>query len=500
MRIFFQLSWVLLFVFSCSTKKQETSTVQNNTDSLSFTYYKKARVFEQNNINDSAYYYLQLAHKNALLLKDSSLLSKIIFNKAVIDYKNHDLPISETHCIKALEYLADDSDTYKRYIFNLLGLIAKEKKDYVTAIEYYEKARSFYKNQPDTLSSYIAYQNNISNIYKEDKNYELAIQHLNQIMRIEDLAEKFPKKFARALDNKAKLLLSTGQPKQAKRLLDSAYQIRKNVNDNLGLIQSHLSFSDYYYETGNRDLALQHATMALKIAKENEIPKNQSDSYNRLIRLHLGKNSPVFDEYLSLNDSILFEQQKAKEQTARIRFESAEKERKINRQQQIIIQNELEKQKLITGLLLLGMIALAIGIILISYFRKYKRNKSEIDKLIKEVHRIQEKLSQKSTASVEGTATCNIKQFHKFLMEKYEIERFELIDVWQNIAMGVSRKDYAEKINISENTVKSWIKKLYAILKEHDHVNNADHSRFTDAKAVKEYYENLLDYNFSNQC
>jgi hypothetical protein len=80
-------------------------------------------------------------------------------------------------------------------------------------------------------------------------------------------------------------------------------------------------------------------------------------------------------------------------------------------------------------------------------------------------------------------------------MNKYHIEKFEIIDVWGSIANGISRGSYSKQRKISENTVKVWRKELYNILKKNSSETN---SRYNNYQAVIEYYNNLNWFKVHN--
>jgi len=363
--------FLMLLLFSCS-KRDENKQAPDIKKSLGWHYYKKAQIFKKDHQFDKAYYYYQLSEKKALKQKDSFLLSKVYLSKAIIDYMYRDLPSSENYCVKALQILPENHQDYKKNIYNILGVIAIEKKNYALAINYFLKYKQNYRNEKDTLFHYIAYHNNTSNAYRHQKQYSKALIHLDSILSIQDtIRTKYPKKLARAMDNKAHILIKMNQLKQARQLLDSSYKIRQQINDIPGLIQSHLNYARYFNQIHQKEKAHYHSSKALKLSLENKIPENQLESYENLIRLSLPESNDYFEKYVNLNDSILYEQQKGKEQTALIRYESLEKEKQIEAQKYLINQKNL-KNKWLTSVLLL--VTLALFIFALQTYKIRKKN------------------------------------------------------------------------------------------------------------------------------
>jgi len=82
------------------------------------------------------------------------------------------------------------------------------------------------------------------------------------------------------------------------------------------------------------------------------------------------------------------------------------------------------------------------------------------------------------------------KSLKLFLMKKYNIKKYEIIDVWESIVNGLSRKEYAITTKINENTIKTWRNELYKKLKKTTFTT----TRYSDYKAVIEYYNSFLAY------
>ncbi len=105
---------------------------------------------------------------------------------------------------------------------------------------------------------------------------------------------------------------------------------------------------------------------------------------------------------------------------------------------------------------------------------------------------LQEELFQTKEKIPQKISSFDLDKFHAFLMKKYNIQRFELIDLWKNTATGVSRAEYADRTGISEDTIKSQMSKLYIKLRKKS--NNPNILRYNKANAIIEYYQSLRLY------
>ncbi len=359
-----------LLLNTCTHKKiRQAHALSSVKDTLALVYYKKARNFEADYSLDSAYYYFQKAEKRFSKRQDSFFLQRIFFRKAAIDYKNSDLPAAETNAVKALSYASYLENRYNKYIYNLLGLINKEKKDYQTALSYFNQYRKLYRRFDDTLKSFIVYHNNMSNVYKASKQFDIAIRHLDTILSVAGVKSKYPQRYARVLDNKAYNLIRLHQYDGVIKILDSALQLRKSAYNYPGLIMSYLNYARYYKQTRQLDTAHIYAQKAYLLAKRKNIPESRLESLVMLAGLDSLHAVSYFKKYIHLKDSLHFVKLKAKEQTALIRYESHRKEEQLKQQEQELVQKKIRNRALTIVL----TTVLLVSLLLLLQFRKIKK-------------------------------------------------------------------------------------------------------------------------------
>jgi len=403
-------------------------------------------------------------------INDRHALGMLAYRKSGIYRKMKDYESALKSGFEAVKLL--DSTKNKFLVaanYYKLSLTYSNLNDYNHALQYLDSAGALYK-QLNAKRSFLVTQSKKANIYS----------NLEQI-------------------EKAKSILKYVINEQRKEKSD-AYKI--NLAYSLNNYGINLVFEKKYEE------AIKYFKEAKKIAKKYKMLNLlRSANYNLRecsYQLHRYKDAHDYlKEASKYKDSILKEKYETEIKELEIKYQTVKKEREIIKQNQIITKKELEKQQLLTGFITLSLIIFGLFIFIFKYSIKYKKNKAELNKLYKEIDKIRNKLIHKEKFTNTFNTVCNIKQFNKFLMKKYQIDRYELIEVWESIALGKNRKEYVEikskeyKNGISENTVKAWIKELYKKLKEFDQTNN---SRYSDAKAVKEYYQNLINFQFSTDC
>jgi len=174
------------------------------------------------------------------------------------------------------------------------------------------------------------------------------------------------------------------------------------------------------------------------------------------------------------------------------KYQNEKKEKELILKKQEVKTQKMEKQRFMLFSIILLFISALLFLAFRFYYTRYKRNKKELTRTIFEIKKIKKRFFVSQDIASNNNQHFTQKDFHKFLMNKFGIEKIEVIDVWESIANGVGRKEYAEKMKISENTIKVWRKELYKKLKKATFSNTDE--RYSDYKAVVEYYNSLRWY------
>jgi signal transduction histidine kinase len=170
-------------------------------------------------------------------------------------------------------------------------------------------------------------------------------------------------------------------------------EMRLKENDLWGLIASYAHLSTYY-ENVNSKTALSYASKMYDVAIRQNSTPDQLEALQKLIALdNPVKAKEYYRRYLRLNDSLQNAKQIAKNQFAKIKYDS-DKNREENSQLKISTANkELEIQKGKTANVLLFTSGSTIFITLL-IFIYYKRKKHQIEKRV-EVYKTEERISKK---------------------------------------------------------------------------------------------------------
>ncbi|MCY1476416.1 Tetratricopeptide repeat protein [compost metagenome] len=365
-------------------------------------YYLYASYYSTINI-DSSFAYYDRSKIEYLKVKDSlragySLLMMTDLQRISSDYYG-----AETTATNALECLENaGNDSYLVAAYNFLGMSYKQLFNYEKALFYYDKA---YKNTKDSISQ-DAVMNNIASVYMDQKEYPKAIKILTDLVSKKSSNTNAELK-AKALDNLGYSYFMSGNKKGIMYMLE-ALKIKDSINDDFGLSASCLHLSEYYLQD-NPKLSRQYAERAYGIAKTI---KNTDDKLDAIKFISKTSNSrqeadKLFSEYTKLNDSIKIVRQKAKNQFAKIRYDSKQVEEESLKYQAENAENKLkaEKAKRRNELLLLTISFLVLVGTLLYRLLKSRHEKEKFQEAYNTETRIAKKVHDELANDVYNVMT-----------------------------------------------------------------------------------------------
>lgn len=275
---------------------------------------------------------------------------------------------------------------HKLGIYNHLGITTNRQNNYLDAIKWYHKALELTK---DTLKI-LGIENNIALASIRLGNYSSAINSLNTIIKLPILKKNKNLK-ARIVDNLAFAKSKLNYPEAEEELL-IGLGIRKEINDLPGQFASNIRLTEHYQDRNQNKKGLIYANQAYQIAGKLKSPTSKVEALSYLIDL---KNNPSTEaiEFKKLTDSIYTARDKAKNQFAKIRYETEENRRKIltlkaeKAEQQLIVEKQKAQNIIYLGL---GILTLLSSIYLFFYLRtKYKKEK------LQEIYKTETRISKK---------------------------------------------------------------------------------------------------------
>ncbi|WP_313099704.1 tetratricopeptide repeat protein [Epilithonimonas sp.] len=354
MRLFLYL---LLFSLAFSCKKEEKQSLVEKSGRQTNIFYKKSFAFLDQDKLDSAYLYFNKSKELFLRKNDSLGVAKCIVNIAILQEKVGDNYGSIESSLSAFKYLKEKDTLHHPFMFcnyNNLGVASCNLKNYNDAKRFYNKALPFASDSIDRIMT----ANNIAIVYHNQKRYHKAITIYKKLLDSLDSKSEFYPKILINYSRSKWFQNSTYNP--VGNYLTAEKLSRKAGDEwTTDAVYSYLSS---YYLNKAKDSSRYYATKMLDLSKKLKYPADELEALQILIKVANGEeNQEFFDRYITLQDSVLLAQNKAKNQFALIRFESekTKSENLILQKEKVLQKFKMEKQKLVIWLLIIIFVCAA---------------------------------------------------------------------------------------------------------------------------------------------
>ena len=380
---------LFLTILSCQKKKYATITTPKTTKVQVIKLIAIADKLYDKKKFDSAFYYYNEVKSICNPVTDAENFVSTLDRMADIQQNRGDYSGSEstvTEAIPYLKYIKNSKHAWNTYV--ILGINFLNTYDYNAALKYFKKA--FALNTTNWRKA--AAQNNIAITYIQQKKYTEAIFIFENLLKTDGI-KKFEEHYARALDNIGLCYLKI-KDKKALSHLNKALKIRTEINDNVGLGLSYHNLAQLHLEN-NLPLAKKYMLLSYEqYTRTNQIDSRMS-SLNLLINYSTNTELKKYSLlYIHLNDSITEVRQKAKNQFAKIKYDTKKEKDENLKLKTYKAENELqlEKQKN-QNIISYILIALSLSLIVVLYFYLTSRgNREKIEATYKSETRIAKKL------------------------------------------------------------------------------------------------------------
>ena len=342
---------ILVGLFSCTGKKnnQEFNDYTHLINKGDTVFYKKKQL-------DSAYFYYNQA-KDKCIDKSSEEYMYAMLQMATVQQYVGDLYGAEETITEGLAHYK--GRTYLPYSYNMLAVSYDKQKNFESALYYYENALLSFT---DSLSKVIA-KNNIGLIHLEKGQYAKAIQILKPLIK-NPFLQNNKIEIARVYDNLGYAQFKAKHSDGYVNLVTSL-KIRDSLKDDFGKIPSNIHLSEYFKET-DKAVAQKHAMKALISAKKINSPDDELEALRWLIENSEPNIVKQYSaEFFRLNDSLSLVRNSAKNQFAKIKYDSTTALKNLEIQKQ---------QKQLYFILFLSAVLLSI----LLYFLIRSRNKNKL--------------------------------------------------------------------------------------------------------------------------
>jgi len=348
--------------------------ISENESRLAGYYYLQGYYFMSKNLDSSFVNYDKSQRMYLSLKGHEQNAGYSLFMMAEIARTSSDYANAENILTEAYSYLKE----YKHYnnsIYNSFGLLYHSQGDYDKALHYYHRTLAI---TTDVQQKNVI-MNNIALVYTDKKDYGKSIQILDSLNTSPSL-HLDPVMKAKVLSNLgyAFFLSKKGDGisymKQAEQLQDS-------IRDYFGSLTNYLKLSDAYQKQ-DKSISKRYAIKAYELSKILHNGDEKLRALELMAKATTSKQEAdaIFSEYIALNDSINTARQTAKNQFAKIRYDSSEAEKATLLAKAESAESRLQAERTQTrNIMLLALVtALIVGII---FWYRFMKKKNTIDKL-----------------------------------------------------------------------------------------------------------------------
>ncbi len=312
--------------FKIVTEKILVQTLnQKDTLNIAKSYSYIGDYYSSIGVSDSSYVFYYKAEKLYSKTNEVSNLSKVLLNKALLQFNEDDFLGSERAVIKALRAIrGTDSKDIEYESYNLLGIIYNELEEYDKSIGFHNKALSYsdLDEIPAIYQSKATSLNNIGYVYQNQKKYRKAAQYYQEGLKQENLKYDKPSLYAMLLDNLAYSRFKLNQEKELPELFLKSLQLRDSLKLTSGIVANKIHLSEYYSFHKDSTKALQFAREALLSARKDKNFRNVLVALKQMGVVEPQNASRYSKEYIHINDSLQKAERKMGEKFSRIEYET----------------------------------------------------------------------------------------------------------------------------------------------------------------------------------
>ncbi|RKR11265.1 hypothetical protein C8C83_2973 [Flavobacterium sp. 90] len=381
--------FTFLFFLSCQEKDFKIPQQKNTKAEVQKAITTADTLFNNNKL-DSAFYYYNKAKFICNPITNADYYVATLNRMAEIQQMHADYAGSETTLTEVFPYLKYAQKTpqiWNSYVIQSINYL--NTYDYNKAILYNQKALELKTEEWRKLVS----KNNIAVILMEEGKHKEALSiFLSLILKKEVINDTIFQ--GRALDNIGFCYFKTNDTVKALYFLNKSLHLRKKKNNPFDLGKSYMHFAKFY-EKSNPSLAKKYMLLSYEKFSSINNTDEKLSSLKIIITNSTNKELKKYSTmYVNLVDSVFEIRQKAKNQFAKIKYDSKKEKNENLKLKTYKVENELqlERQKN-KNIISYIIIVLSLSLILVLYFYLTSRgNREKIEATYKSETRIAKKL------------------------------------------------------------------------------------------------------------
>ncbi|WP_235831009.1 tetratricopeptide repeat-containing sensor histidine kinase [Flavobacterium ustbae] len=374
--------------FACENKKKNRVKIASDNTKIEKAIHVADSFYKKKEF-DSAFYFYNKARTKCNPNRDAKKYVYCMYYMSEIQQDHEDYIGSTTTANETIPYLNKVKDpNYVWNIYSVLGRNYYYTYDYPTAVYYYSKAFTLNTDRINKLEA----KNNIAAIYIKQHRYNKALQLFLSISK-EKIVQQNPIYYSKILDYIGICYFKLKNEK-ALAFFKKSIQINTETKYEDGLGKTYYNLTEYY--RNNKALSMMYAKLSYKYYTlsgntDDRLLALQFITENNSSDIESKKNALV---YIKIADSIYRERQKAKNQFAKIKYDSKKEQEENLKLSVQKIKNELQLAKQERRNITFYIIILIASclIVFLYIFLTVRANRKKIEATYKSETKISKKL------------------------------------------------------------------------------------------------------------
>lgn len=405
---------------------------------------------------DTNFYISQNAYA---AIGDSSRFNHLKMNRAAMNEMMGNLDKAVSIYMEVIEFFKIKQDSLQlANSYSNLGVAYEAAEDAPKSIEYHKKALALRRAKNDTIN--IGYSlNNLGVVFTEilDNKDSALFYYLKADDIFKNTAAVWES--ATVSSNIGHIYIDFEEYEKARNYFEYSYKIYDSINLLQGKAEMLRSFGQLDFAEGNDERAIDYLQQSLKINEETDNLKEVLEIKKILAQVYISRSDfskavAINEDINVLSDSILNIDKLKAIADVETKYEVKEKDKTI---QLLKLKEELRDRQINMQILLIVSLFLLVALLLVIYFYKNKQNKMkqqqlrlELQNYILRIDELKSEMKDKSDSN----------KFDELEIAEYNLSEREK-DVLEMIAAGYKNSEIADKLFVSQNTVKTHIKNIY---------------------------------------
>lgn len=361
--------------------------------------------------------------------------------------------------LEAAKYFSDTGDSLSMaLVYTNIGVVYQEMNIPEKSFQYNRMGLNIKLQKHDTLSAATNY-NNIGVLCDELLNQpDSAIRYYQKAV---DIYQKYkaPARLASAINNVGRMHLGLKQLALASDEFSKAYQLMDSLDNPHGKARVLRNQGELYFSLLNSRKAIEVLQQALNLFRDVDDKKSMLEINELISKVYMtdgnfAKAAEFMKVQNQLKDTLMNNESKTIIAEMETRFQVREKNKTIHL---LELQDELNRRKIrnqVGVLVLLIIISLLILVVFIfnnnRHKLKDKQLRLELQNYLLRINKLQNEVKEKT----------NDTKFSEDKANEYQLSERE-VEVLKLIASGYKNAEIAERLFVSQNTIKTHIKNIY---------------------------------------